>query len=593
MLDIGIDFGSTYSIVSIYRHELEQPEARPLTEGGGAVVPTVLAMRPDGSKIRIGQAAKEGGLMSLRRFRGFKMMLGEDDPGRLKKRGYSEAFMPEKITELYLKELLSKVLERENEKEIHQLVIGAPEVWYDAFSSIDGRTKLRNLARRLPFFAPGSRDDAVRIVSEPAAASAYFAYNYQKLRKENFSGNILLIDYGGGTLDISLTNIAQTADQKGTGSVMEIRVLNHAGAGENEQMGEIGQAGIIYMESLAKKAILQANPDIQEVPLDDNFYEVVDDIEKTLMNSTSDIEEIFNEYGSDPKYLDEDHMDSDYLLTRVSYDGNKIPVSFQMMAEVYDSVIRPVFDKELTKFREYMDREGIDWKTRTNHHFKIVLVGGFGKFALVKMQANQFFGISSLDLRTRDIMLNEEARERAISLGCALLSANVVRMHNSAPIGIGVATMTGNGKESHYTLSFGIRYHQEIEFGKEYLQVRSNTYGAHPAKNPQPEYVLLSGLDKFIVDMGTGPLPLIPKKMFLNSLKQAAANRLLVYFGFSFDASGVITLYIHDYDYISRKETNCESFELTSYKELFETQSVDTVELEKIRQAMQALNVKR
>lgn len=44
----------------------------------------------------------------------------------------------------------------------------------------------------------------VEVVSEPEAASAYFAYNYEAETSKSFNGYLLLIDYGGGTLDITL-----------------------------------------------------------------------------------------------------------------------------------------------------------------------------------------------------------------------------------------------------------------------------------------------------------------------------------------------------------------------------------------------------
>ena len=83
-----------------------------------------------------------------------------------------------------------------------------------------------------------------RSSANQAAASAFFAYNFRQMTKKNFEGNILLVDYGGGTLDITLTNVA--ADD---GDSVEIKVLERTGAGENEE-GKVGKAGIVYMETV-------------------------------------------------------------------------------------------------------------------------------------------------------------------------------------------------------------------------------------------------------------------------------------------------------------------------------------------------------
>ncbi len=572
MIDIGIDFGSTYTIVSVYRHDLEKPETVSLSEGDNAAIPTVYSCRQDGTKEQIGWAAKDSTALNIKKYRAFKMMLSEDDKEVLKERGFDEKYTPEAITKKYISGLLEKVLNRENDKIIGNLVLGAPEVWYDAFSTIDGRTKLRDICRSLPYFAnnKGNKKEIVRIVSEPAAASTYFAYNYKQIKNKTFDGNILLIDYGGGTLDISLTEVIPSSDGN-----FEIRVLNHAGAGENEQKGEIGQAGIIYMESLTKAAIKANYPDIEEIALDEDFFECVNSVEKALMSSTDDIDEIISEFGTSPDDLEEDRMDEEYYFTKVYYAGKKVMITYQIMAEVYDKVIRPVFDAKMKEFIQYMDNAGIDWKNRTNEKFKIVLVGGFGNFAFVKAQMKECFGISHNDNRQKDILLSNAECEKAISLGCTILASNTVSIRNTAPIGIGVLTVPLGDKKKKYNLSYGLRYHQEIEFNKEYIQKRNENAG--------PEYIYLNGIERLLVDTGKGPLPLSLKPKFINLIKNAAEKSFFAYIGFSLDPSGVVTLYIHDYDHINKVETNVTPIELASYKSLFDTQSIDERELEYIR----------
>lgn len=88
--------------------------------------------------------------------------------------------------------------------------------------------------------------------------SAYFSYNFKQETGRNFDGRLLLIDYGGGTLDLTLTDVETRPDKEGREG-MEIRVLKRTGAGENEE-GRIGQAGIAYMETLMEMAIHEVFP---------------------------------------------------------------------------------------------------------------------------------------------------------------------------------------------------------------------------------------------------------------------------------------------------------------------------------------------
>ena len=148
-------------------------------------------------------------------------MLPEQDKKKLAERGFDDENTPEKIASVFIEDVLKKVLDRTHEDKIHTIFVGAPEIWNDDFSTLDGRTAISSICKKLDFV------ENVQVVSEPAAASAFFAYNFRQMTKKNFEGNILLVDYGGGTLDITLTNVA--ADD---GDSVEIKVLERTGAGE-------------------------------------------------------------------------------------------------------------------------------------------------------------------------------------------------------------------------------------------------------------------------------------------------------------------------------------------------------------------------
>ena len=60
----------------------------------------------------------------------------------------------------------------------------------------------------------------------------------RKKKKKNFDGRVLLIDYGGGTLDITLTRVVSKGDS------MEVKVEKRDGAGENIDK-EIGNAPVL------------------------------------------------------------------------------------------------------------------------------------------------------------------------------------------------------------------------------------------------------------------------------------------------------------------------------------------------------------
>ena len=176
MLCVGIDFVSTYTTVSIYREKSGSPEAQTLSEGGTPFIPSVMTLSK--GQISVGREAKMMSMMGhkkgIQSFRAFKMMLAEENEEVLLDRGFSKEFTPETVTENFLENVLKQVLHNVHEERIDHLVVGVPEIWNSTLTTIDGRSRLRDICRSFPFVDK----NGVQIVSEPAAASAFFAYNF-------------------------------------------------------------------------------------------------------------------------------------------------------------------------------------------------------------------------------------------------------------------------------------------------------------------------------------------------------------------------------------------------------------------------------
>ena len=567
MLCVGIDFGSTYTTVSIYREETGVPEAQTLSEGGTPFIPSVLTLSK--GQIRVGREAKSMSMMGRKKdmqtFRAFKMMLAEENEDVLMDRGFTVEYTPETITESFLENVLKQVLHNVHEEKIDHLVVGVPEIWNSTLTTIDGRSRLRDICRSFPFVDK----NGVQIVSEPAAASAFFAYNFRQMVGENFNGKLLLVDYGGGTLDITLNEVEVRSDKNGQEG-MEIRILHRTGAGENEHR-QIGKASIVYMESLLEAAIRQELPDMPIVH-DAHFYRALDALELQLQECTNIIKGVFDEYGTDPDDLSEDEMDEDdFIFTEILYKGMDIGISYQLMVEVYNDIIRDVFDEKMEEVIQYMKDKSIDYMNRNDQSFKIVLVGGFGNYYLVKKQMTDKFQFSSSDERQKNIIRKREDCEKAISLGAALLASNVLRIRNTAPYSIGIRVRD----EERISLTYGLHYNQDIDFNKVYMQ--RDAYG-----NLVVMVSVTGDINGFIINLRDDDryaMEMYPKEEIRKRLKQAITNTDgTAVIGFSLDSSGVISLHIYDYDIFTEKiGTKGHVIELTNFRELFDMQTVKKV----------------
>ncbi len=542
-MNLGVDFGSTYSVISTYRKEYDRVEALELQQSS-PYLPTEVCLKK--GQYTFGRAAKSmAGQKGLRSFRGFKMLLSEENADIRESRGFDadpEAEnSPEAITEKYLSNMLREAMAFYKAEKIDELVICAPEIWSQGIRTIDARTKLSEICRQMPFV----ENENVRVVSEPAAASAYFAFNFWKSTGKCYEGTILLIDYGGGTLDITLTRV-ETRDRVDGGVGMEIKVLERTGAGENEE-GRIGKAGIVFMETLAEEAILAAGigGSPEELRKEPAFYKFVNEVEDQLQSQTEAIGDVFNQYDVyDADEFREVVDEEDDEFATLYFKGGEVVIRFSLMLDVYNRVIRPVLAESLGKMVAYMDRGQIPYMDKDQDNFKIALVGGFGNFFLVKRQVEEAFRWSaSLDRRSEGIILVKGDREKAVSMGAALLADHIVDIQNTAPYSIGIFALSGG--EPVYIYAFTRR--QNIELDVPY----------YPKKEDGSDCLyLVGGIDKLILESEEYPAGQVVRirEELRERMRQINKNNMPTFgiVGFSLDSAEVLHLHMRRYDVVRR-----------------------------------------
>ena len=209
--------------------------------------------------------------------------------------------------------------------------------WNEHIHEHNGCEVLKNICERIDFI------EHVQVISEPAAASAFFAHNFQKSTGKPVDGKILLVDYGGGTLDITLSDISPSKKNTEEQNI-EIKVLERTGAGENQD-GQVGKAGIIYMETLMKAAIAQSGQCAPEdIANDGAFYRAVDILEQELQYMTLNISDTFEEYGID----DIDEL-NEIEFAAIEYKNEEIHISYGLLVEIYNDLIQPILDDRLNQ----------------------------------------------------------------------------------------------------------------------------------------------------------------------------------------------------------------------------------------------------
>ncbi|MCH8286224.1 molecular chaperone DnaK [candidate division KSB1 bacterium] len=227
---IGIDLGTTNSCVAVI--EGGKPVVIPNSEGG-RITPSVVAFTKNDERL-IGQAAKrqavtnpENTVYSIKRFMGrmyaevdneikevpYKVVKGKNNVARVKIK--SKEYSPPEISAMILQKMKQTAEDYLGQK-ITEAVVTVPAYFNDSQRQA---TKEAGVIAGL---------DVKRIVNEPTAAS--LAYGLEKKEDQK----IAVFDFGGGTFDISILELADgvfevkstSGDTHLGGDDIDYRILN-------------------------------------------------------------------------------------------------------------------------------------------------------------------------------------------------------------------------------------------------------------------------------------------------------------------------------------------------------------------------------
>jgi molecular chaperone DnaK (HSP70) len=198
----AIDFGTSNTAIARWNVATQQAEIVKLSELSQQMVnlppliPSLLYVEDASQeKVAVGQQVRDRGrdlAGDPRFFRSFKRGIGTSIQGFLPELD-GETLSFERVGEWYLREAIAR-LQADNNEKIESLILTVP---VDSFESY--RNWLGGVCQSLDI-------ERVRIIDEPTAAALGYAAGDRKL--------VLVVDFGGGTLDISLVKLsAQTADR--------------------------------------------------------------------------------------------------------------------------------------------------------------------------------------------------------------------------------------------------------------------------------------------------------------------------------------------------------------------------------------------
>lgn len=549
-VNIGIDLGTTYTTIT-YK-DGEQIKEYILSNDRTSLIHSAVTYNYRTKRYSFGaKALTDTFSRNTNSFRYFKMLLSETNKKLLQSYGYDEDNSPASITAMFITFLIQSFLRDHNIECIDHLYIGAPEIWFDDNRTIDTRFKLKQLFEKIEYQNnPAIKN--VQIISEPSAACAYFVYNHEKKYQKKFNGHCLVIDYGGGTLDIVLCKVEQDNDNT------TVQDLIHSGRGESIDQ-HVGEAGAAFFEELASIALKNQNGKFEK---DTEFLRFLDNLEKEILNAqiAEGFEMVISDYlnGRLERFdllmnqLDDfkkyENNSLEEPLTIIDYQDEAIDIFCWMAVAAYRKINYMPLKEELEKIKIYMERKGIDYSLSNYEHFKVLMVGGFSKFDLTRQQVHNFFEYKSFDDRFPHI----EQADAAIAYGLGYYASKLVTYKYTVPYDLGI--VLPNGK-----FEFACRRGWEMEPGKPmYIKW----------KNKEDKIVNMmfcgDGIKSLVFnntaygDKNQVGLPLEELKELLHWDDRPG---IVFNIGFSFDRNYVFSLHRKEYRYLGLDENGCGKHE--------------------------------
>ena len=273
---------------------------------------------------------------------------------------------------------------------------------------------------------------SVEIKTEPEAATVFFAKQYEDKNAKPYDGRVMIVDYGGGTLDICLSQVERRDD----GLVVTPEPGGHHATDGRFVAGVKFDETVFELAWRAVQAEAALGVSMEELKQSANFHLFMDRLDKMKREDWQFTTETLRDHV-------QQHSTEDSPCFKIPCDWNdrtvKLVATAERLVQAFNQANAPTLLGCLNAFETQLGPKK-DRKNLPKDSFRLLLVGGFSRLELARRAVIDYFGWNPDDPKEPRVARFDSDADTAyaIAKGAALLAARWARVEGRMRYSVGV-----------------------------------------------------------------------------------------------------------------------------------------------------------